>query len=78
MILKTLLILTICWVYRINPDYYYSSVAAWLLFVYALVWLDTEKPWGHIYYKWTADSCLFSYLVLVYLAIFHGVVGFGL
>ena len=71
LVLKSLLILIFCNVYRIHPDYMYMSYAAWCLAVYSLVWLNEDKPWKHSYHGATADSSLFGYCVLIYLIVFH-------
>lgn len=70
-LLKSLLLLIFCVVYRIHPDYFVMSHVAWSSAMIAMVYLNEDKPWRHAYHKWTADSALLGYAVLIYLVVFH-------
>lgn len=72
--LKTVLILLICWAFRISPEYEVISSIAWGMTVYCLVWLDEEKPWKYIVGKAVASSMLFLYATIVYLIGIHLVI----
>jgi len=74
MILKSLFILFIGLAIRVDDNYFYSSILAWSSFIYAVVWLDEDKPWRYSYFMLTAHSSLYSYCVLAYLIGFHVVI----
>ena len=74
LVLKTIFILLIGLAIRLHPEYVIMSSVAWGSAIYALAYLDEDKPWKHAYHKWGADSCLVSYAVLIYLVVFHVVV----
>ena len=73
LIAKSLVIFVIGMIIRIDPEHYYASTVAWTSFIFALVWLDDEKPWDYRanFLKITSHSSVFFYCVIIYILAFH-------